>query len=104
MSKPISVTISHNLTRQEAVRRLKTGLERLRAKGGPVAKIEDTWEGDRMAFKASVLLQTVTGRVDVMDEAVRIEVDLPWLLARISGKVRTQIEQRGTKMLRHKRG
>ena len=99
MAQPLTVTISHNLTKQEAVRRLQNGIARIRNKGGIAGSIEDEWTGDKATFKATALFQTVSGRVEVMDNSVRVEVDLPWLLSRISEKVRHQIEQRGTKML-----
>jgi putative polyhydroxyalkanoate system protein len=99
MAQPLTVTISHKLTRQEAVRRLQNGIARIRNKGGVAASIEDEWTGDSATFKATALFQTISGRVQVLDDAVRVEVDLPWLLSRVSEKVKKQIEQRGTKML-----
>lgn len=103
MSKPLTVTISHNLTRQEAARRIRSGLERLRPKlPKAVGSIEDTWTGDHMDFRAKALMQTITGTVDVMDDSVRVVVDLPWLLSRVAGKVQKQIENRATKMLTRK--
>ena len=57
-----------------------------------------------MDFKAKALMQTVTGTVDVTDDSVRIVVELPWLLSRVSGKVQKQIENRTTKMLTRKKG
>ena len=57
-----------------------------------------------MDFKAKALMQTVTGTVDVTDDFVRIVVELPWLLSRVSGKVQKQIENRTTKMLTRKKG
>jgi putative polyhydroxyalkanoate system protein len=105
MSKPVTVTIPHKLTREEAARRIKAGLERLRPKlPKAVGSIEDTWNGDHMDFRAKALMQTVSGTVDVMDDSVRIVVDLPWLLSRVSGKVQKQIENRATKMLTRKKG
>lgn len=104
MAQPLTVTISHNLTKQEAVRRLQNGIARIRSKGGIAGSIEDEWVGDKATFKATALFQTISGRVEVMDDAVRVEVDLPWLLSRVADKVKKQIEARGTKMLNKPKG
>jgi hypothetical protein len=46
--------------------------------------------------------QTVNGNVQVMDEQVRVEVQLPWLLAMIAEKAKTFIQKQGTLMLEKK--
>lgn len=55
MSNPIVVSIPHRLGREEAVRRLKTGLDRAAA-SIPVIQIEEErWSGDSMNFRISTL-------------------------------------------------
>src|SRR5712671_8195276 len=50
MSAPLVVSIPHSLGREEAMRRLKTGLTRA-ASRFPVLQIdEERWEEDRMIF------------------------------------------------------
>ena len=47
--------------------------------------------------------QTVSGRIHVMDDSVRVEVDLPWILIAIAETVCGQIEKRGSQIpLRNK--
>ena len=43
--------------------------------------------------------QTVSGRIHIMDDSVRVEVDLPWILTAIAEMVRGQIVERGSKIL-----
>ena len=43
--------------------------------------------------------QTITGRVEVMDDAVRIEIDLPWLLRLLANMIGKQARERATLML-----
>ena len=64
-----------------------------------MAQVEDRWNGDRMDFTASAMGQTVTGRVDVTDDAVVVNVDLPWMLAMMSGRIKGEIEGEGRKLL-----
>ena len=52
MSAPLVVSIPHHLGRDEAVRRLKSGLSRA-ASSVNVLKVEqESWEGDRMHRQA----------------------------------------------------
>ena len=46
--------------------------------------------------------QTVGGRLDVADEAVRLEVDLPWILSVFAEKAKSMIQKQGTLMLEKK--
>ena len=67
MSAPLVVSIPHRLGREEAVRRLKTGLGRAAA-SIPVMQVEEErWNGDSMNFRIRALGQIASGQVDVAD-------------------------------------
>ena len=107
MPKPVIVTIPHRLTKSEARERLRSGFGRIRSQlqsqfVGKLASIEDRWIEDRMEFRATALGQAVTGRLDVLDDAVKVEVDLPWLLAALAKTLRARIRQEGTRLLEKK--
>jgi len=103
MSKPLVVSIPHNLGKQEARKRLETGIGQLRHSfGDKLTSINDTWTGDRLDFDVRALGQAVSGNLDVMEDSVRVEVKLPWLLAVIADKARGMIEKQGTLMLEKK--
>jgi hypothetical protein len=63
---------------------------------------EERWEGERLHFAARAFGQRVSGRVDVEDRSVRIEIDLPWLLASIADRIRSRITRTGTRLLEKK--
>ena len=99
MSAPLVVSIPHRLGREEAARRLKNGLGRAAA-SIPVMQVEEErWEGDRMNFRIRALGQIATGTVDVAEEAVRVEVVLPWLLQRFAEMAQAAIQKRGQLLL-----
>ena len=99
MSAPLVVSIPHRLGREEATRRLKTGLTRA-ASSVPVLKVdEERWEQDRMIFRIRALGQAASGHLDVADDHVRLEVTLPWLLQRFAEAARIVIRKRGTLLL-----
>ena len=99
MSAPLVVSIPHRLGREEATRRLKTGLTRA-ASSIPVLKVdEERWEEDRMIFRVRALGQAASGHLDVADDYVRLEVTLPWLLQRFAEVAQVAIRNRGNLLL-----
>ncbi len=88
MAKSIVVSLPHALGASEAKRRVNHQLETLRNEYiGKIGHSELSWTGDRADLRVVALGQTTTGQIDVTADAVRIEVQLPWLLAALSGKV-----------------
>jgi len=103
MTAPLVVSIPHRLGRAEAVRRLKNGLGRARTDFGHLMSIEEeTWTGDRVAFRLRALGQGASGVIDVQEDHLRLEVTLPWLLAKISEKLIPAIRKEGTLLLEKK--
>jgi len=99
MSAPLIVSIPHRLGREEATRRLKTGLTRA-ASSVPVLKVEEErWEDNRMIFRVRALGQAASGHLDVDDDHVRLEVTLPWLLQRFAEVAQAAIKNRGNLLL-----
>ena len=99
MSAPLVVSIPHRLGREEATRRLKTGLTRA-ATSIPVLKVdEERWQDNRMAFRVRALGQAAAGHLDVEHDHVRLEVTLPWLLQRFAEVAQVAIRNRGRLLL-----
>ncbi len=99
MSAPLIVSIPHKLGREEATRRLKAGLSRAAAQLPVMSVDEERWEGDRMLFRVRALGQAIGGNVDVGDDAVRVEVTLPWLLQKFAQAAQAAIKSRGQVLL-----
>ena len=99
MSTPLIVSIPHHLGREEATRRLKSGLARA-ASSIPVLQVdEERWEDNRMIFRVRALGQAASGHLDVADDHVRLEVVLPWLLQRFAEAAQAAIGNRGQRLL-----
>ena len=100
MSKPIVVSIPHHLGRDEAVRRLKSGLEHTRSTlGSHFAVLEENWSGNHLDLRIALLGQTTNGAIDVADDQVQIAIELPWVLAMIAEKAKALITKQGQLML-----
>ena len=103
MSKPLVLSIPHRLGREEAARRLKSGLSSLPPDFHHVIAVqEQVWMGDHLQFRLSALAQVASGTIDVADDHVRLEVTLPWLLAQLVEKIQPLIRREGALMLEKK--
>lgn len=103
MSKPLTVSIPHRLGREEALRRIKNGLGSVRSDYAQFVQVnEEIWSGDRLSFSVTTMKQNVSGTVDVMEDQVRLEVTLPWLLASVAHGIDGLIRKRATLMLEKK--
>jgi hypothetical protein len=100
MAQPLVVTIPHSLGQNQAMSRLKVGLAETQARFGQFFTVqEQTWTGNRLQFQLAALSQSVSGTIDVFDDHVRLEVVLPWLLAKIVEKIQPLIRHEGTLLL-----
>jgi len=103
MSEPLIVVIPHRLGKDEALRRIKEGFGRAKNEFAWLLSLEEeTWAGDRLSFRVSALGQRVSGFIDVYEANVRLEVVLPWLLARFAQAAQRVIGQKGQLMLEKK--
>ncbi|WP_375457592.1 polyhydroxyalkanoic acid system family protein [uncultured Enterovirga sp.] len=104
MSKPLVVVIPHQLGREGARKRLEDGVGTLKAKfGDKVGSIDERWSGDHLDVDVKAMGQSVSGGLDVADDHVRVEVQLPWMLAMIAEKARGYIEKEGQLLLEKKK-
>jgi hypothetical protein len=97
------MSIPHNLTRDEAKRRLQEGIARARREHGIIFNgLSESWDGDTLRFVLSAAGQTVSGLLFVEDHAVRLEATLPWMLAMLAGPLQRRIAQQGREALENK--
>jgi len=103
MGTPVTISVPHRLGREEAVRRLKSGLSRMANNLGGVIKIEqEVWSGDRLTFQMQGLGQSAAGTIDVRDDSLLIAVTLPWLLAKIADQFIPKLKREATLLLEKK--
>jgi hypothetical protein len=103
MSKPLLVSLPHRLGKEEAKRRLKAGFGSAQSNFGGLFTVQDeTWTGDQLSFRLSALGQAAAGTVDVAEDHVKIEVTLPWLLAKFAEQAQAMIQKQGQLMLEQK--
>jgi len=100
MSQPLTISVPHRLGRREAKLRLDSGMSRIQSVlAAFVGGFDYSWDDDRLNFRASAMWQTITGRLDVLDDAVRIEIDLPWMMRLLGETITRRIRGRGIALL-----
>ena len=103
MTKPLVVSIPHQLGAAEAQRRLRTGIDELKQQyAGKFAVLDNHWTGNHLDFRISAIGQTVSGKIDVAEDHVMLAVELPWMLAMLAQKAQGLIQSKGQLLLEKK--
>lgn len=103
MSDPVTVIVGHRLGKVEAIRRLKEGFARTKGHLGEMIAIEqEIWEDNTLRFHMRALGQTAAGTIEVLEDALRIEVSLPWLLAKAAKRLLPILRKQTTLLLEKK--
>jgi hypothetical protein len=103
MAQPMTVTIPHQLGLDEARRRIEEGMSQfVQQVGGMAQDYRQSWTGNRLNFSARVMGQGITGGIDVLETAARIELVLPGLLGMMAGKIKGRLQQEGQILLEKK--
>ncbi len=105
MPRPVTVTIAHELGKDEARKRVREGFDKLKTQmtGGMMFKFSEDWSGeDTLTFNAKGLGQDISGQIDIFPQHVRIEVVLPSLLAAIAETITGKVEKEGRLLLENK--
>ena len=101
MSNSIDIPLPHRLGAEEAKRRIAGGIELLRRDYiDKLAYSEVNWNGDTANLRVVAFGQTATAQLYVMNDAVRIEVQLPWILAALTGKIQGVLKSSAEESLR----
>jgi hypothetical protein len=99
----VSVVVGHRLGKVEAARRLKEGLARTNGHlGGMIAIDQETWQGDTLRFRMVALGQIAFASIEVLGDALHIEVSLPGLLAKVAKSLLPILRKEVTQLLERK--
>jgi hypothetical protein len=101
MSNPTTVSVPHNLSREEVRRRLRSRVGELgRHIPGGVADLQTGWPSeDRMTLDIVAMSQRLSATLDIEDKAVRVTMILPPLLGMMSGLIARAVQEKGGQLL-----
>ena len=96
----MTVNIPHDLPKDEAERRVKGLLSNVKSQfGSMVNGLEETWNGNVGKFKFAMSGHPVSGTIQLLEKSVQVDLALPFIANLFKGKIRSTIEEQGTKML-----
>jgi hypothetical protein len=96
----LTMSIPHQLTRDEAKRRMQEGIDQARRQfGGMLGHLQERWDNYALDVTVGGVGQTVTAKALVEERTVEVSVALPWMLALLAGSVRREIESSARQLL-----
>lgn len=95
------VTLPHDLTKEEVRARMHKHADEIAGFFPPgLAKVTTNWaDEDRMTIIAEVVGQTIPGGVEVRDNEVVIEMELPLMLSLMRGPLEHTVKKEATRLL-----
>lgn len=99
MADPVTVDIPHKLGREGARARLASGVGKIGQMFPGGGTVQESWRGDTLHFTVTAMGQSVASRLEVFDDRVHAEVDLPPMLALFAGKIREKLQKEAPKLL-----
>jgi Putative polyhydroxyalkanoic acid system protein (PHA_gran_rgn) len=89
-----NVTVPHALSQQEATERLNRFADVLREKfKDSVSDLDQTWEGDTLAFRFKTFGIPLAGNVRVGASNLVVDGDLPFTAIMFKGKIESSIRE-----------
>lgn len=99
MSK-LSLNIPHAQTQEEALNRIKQLLSRLQEEQkGAVSKVQEIWDGPNGSFSFSAKGFHIAGTIQVKENEVQLDSDLPFAVSFFKGQIASMITQRANDLL-----
>jgi hypothetical protein len=90
----LSVTVPHNLPREEVVTRLEQFEQILRQKfKDSVSDLEQKWEGEDVAFRFKSFGMAISGKIKIHDKDLTVDCDLPFTAMMFKGKIESAIRE-----------
>ena len=88
----LTISIPHQLTREEAKRRMQEQLDQARRQfSGVLGQFEERWDRYTLDLTIVSVGQNITARAFVEERTVEVAVALPWMLALLAGRVRSEV-------------
>ena len=99
MSK-LNISVSHQLTRDEAAGRIKGLLGQMKEEYGENVKdLKEDWSGDSCRFSFSVMGSSISGTLDILSDKVQINGNLPFAASLFKGKIEETIREKASELL-----
>jgi hypothetical protein len=96
----LKLTIPHALGQEEAAKRLRGMLAKIKARhGDQVTDLKEDWNGDAVDFSFKTFGMSITGNVAVGPDAVNLDGQLPFAAMMFKGKIESTVREELEKLL-----
>lgn len=103
MAKPFTISLSHRLGKDEATRRVQSGLSTVRNRfSSHITIAEERWTDSHLEFRINALGKSATGTLEISEERMILCVELPLFLNLLARKATARIEKEGQLLLEKK--
>ena len=100
MDRPIDVTLSHQLGKDAAKKRLGDNIHRLRDHvPGGAAEVSSAWSGDTLDVTVRAMGAAVEAAIAVEETLVRCHILLPGLLGLFAQPIEAMLKAKGPELL-----
>lgn len=96
----MKIEIPHELSKDNARDKIKNLLSELKEKySGQVKEVNETWTDYRNDFSIAMGPMSTNGYINVDDQLVEIELEIPMFAAMFKGQIKSLIEEEAKKIL-----
>jgi hypothetical protein len=96
----LNISIPHQLSQDEALRRLKSSIADAKKQyGDKIDELRETWNGYSGTLDVAVMGQKLAVVLTVNPSDVNVQSALPMIAMMFRGKIEAAIRQEGTKLL-----
>jgi hypothetical protein len=96
----LNISIPHELSKEEALSRIKNLLTNLKKEQAQViSNVHEKWEGEKGKFQFSAKGFDLAGLIQVNENSVDIDAELPFALSFFKGMIKNVIQDRANSLL-----
>jgi hypothetical protein len=90
-----NMTIGHNLTQDEAVKRITSGLEDIKRQfADKIDELQEKWNGNTCEFSVTAMGFTATGTMNVKDSEIEIAANLPFAAFIFKNQIESAVREK----------
>jgi hypothetical protein len=96
----LNISISHNLSQGEALKRIKSAITQAKAEhSAKIKDLQEHWNGNVGTFSGSAMGQAVSGSIAVNASEIVFDLALPFAASFFKGKIQAGIREFAAKLL-----
>jgi hypothetical protein len=96
----MAMSVPHDLSQEEALRRIKTLLERVKSEHPDrFSDLEESWSEDGGEFSAKIMGMDVSGRFTVTPTEVQLSGNIPFAALPFRGQIEETIQEQAAQLL-----